>query len=106
MRGSSSVLRLRAGAIGTAEASCKGQSPLRLWDRPTKFGGGFDPLLGDGVSGGEGVGLGGAVGHAAGQLGDLGDEGLVVFAPVDDDFVFHGSSPRPCLVMIPLACLT
>ena len=53
--------------------------------------GGFDPLGDDDFGVGDGFFVGGSVGHAAGEFRDFDEEGLIFFAPVDDEFVAHVS---------------
>ncbi len=73
--------------VGSARrrSSRERQSPLGLGDGAAEAGGRLDPLAGDLLDVGQGPGLRRAVGTAAGKLGDFGDEGLIVLAPVDDD---------------------
>ncbi len=69
---------------------------MRFGHGAAKFLGGFDPLLGDALNGAQGLGFGRAVGHAAGQLGNLRDESAVLVTPVDDHLVLHGTiRPSP-----------
>ena len=49
--------------------------------------GGFDPLGDDDLGIGNGFFISGSVGHAAGEFGYFDEEGLIFFAPVDDEFV-------------------
>ena len=70
-----------------------GVGELAFWfgDGAVERAGGFDPLSNDGLGVGDGFFVGGAVGHAAGELGNLDEERVVFFAPVDDEFVAHVS---------------
>ena len=58
---------------------------------PAKILGGFDLLLGDVLIGPQGVGVGWAVGQAAGQLGQLANECVVGFVPVHGHFVLRAT---------------
>ena len=53
--------------------------------------GGFDPLGDDDLGVGDCLFVGGSIRHAAGEFGDLDEEGLIFLAPVDDEFVAHFS---------------
>ena len=56
--------------------------------------GGFDPFGDDHLGIGKCVLVGCAVGHAAGEFRDFGKEGLILAAPVNDEFVAHVSRYR------------
>lgn len=70
---------------------CKRQSAARLGYRSPKFPGRFDPLLGDAFGRRQRLCLGGTIGHAARVLWDFGDERLIFIAPIDGNFVLHGT---------------
>lgn len=72
-----------------AGSSREHQLPARLRHVAAEVAGGFDPFGGNLLDRFERGPLGRAVGYAAGEFGDFGDEGLIGFAPVDDDFVLH-----------------
>lgn len=70
----------------------------------------FDPLGDDGLGVGDGFFVGGSVGHAAGEFRDFDEEGLIVLAPVDDEFVAHvsrfpGGILESCIALVRLDML-
>jgi hypothetical protein len=80
---------------------CVGEFSARLRNRAAEFAGGFDPFVDDAFSILHRFGIGFTVRHAAWQLRDFDNEAVVVFAPVDDQFVarrhFIQASPRDSL---------
>jgi hypothetical protein len=68
-----------------------GEFAFGLGDGAAEGLGGFDPFGDDGLGVGDGFFVGGSVGHAAGEFWDFNEEGLIFFAPVDDEFVSHVS---------------
>ena len=79
--------------------SCLGVGEFAFWlgDGAVEGAGGFEPLCDDGLGVGEGFFVGGAIGHAAWEFRDFDDEGVVFFAPVDDEFVAHVNRCRVCI---------
>lgn len=73
--------------------SGKYEAAFGLGDGPAELRRGFDPLLDDRFDVGESFAVGLAVRRAAGQLRDFRDEGLVFFAPIDNDLVFRLRHP-------------
>ena len=63
------------------------EAAFGLGDGPAEHGVGFDPLLDDDFDVGEGIAVGFTVHRAAGEFRDLGDESLVLRAPVNDDLI-------------------
>jgi len=74
--------------------SCVGELAFRLGDGAVEGPGGCYPPGDDGLGVGDGFFVGRAVGHAAGEFGDFDEEGVVLLAPVDDEFVAHFSRFR------------
>ena len=72
---------------GVGPASGEDEPAFGFGDVAAEFAGGLDPLVDGDFGLGDGFLAGGSVGGAAGEFGDLGDEGLVVVAPVEDDLV-------------------
>ena len=72
-----------------------GEFAFGFGDGAVEGAGGFDPLGNDRLGVGDSFFVGSAVGHAAGEFGDLDQERVVFLAPVDDEFVAHVSR---CLV--------
>lgn len=68
-----------------------GEFAFGFRNRASKGLGGFDPFGDDGLGVCDGFFVGGTVGHAAGEFGDLDEECLIFLAPVDDEFVAHVS---------------
>src|SRR3954452_1497946 len=72
-------------------AACSGVGQFASGDGDwaAQFTGGVDPFPRDALDGGKGLGFCATVGHASREFGNLGEEGLVGVAPVNDDFVLH-----------------
>src|SRR5512144_2195301 len=71
------------------------QPAPRLRDGAAELGGGLDPLGHNRFEIAQCLAMGLAIGHAAWQFRSLGDECLILGAPVNDDFVLqahYGSS--------------
>jgi hypothetical protein len=71
----------RGWGLGEDEAA------FGLGDGSAELDGGFDPLLDDDFDVGEGFAVGFSVRRAAGEFRDLGDESLVLLAPVNDHLI-------------------
>jgi hypothetical protein len=87
----------------------RGQKPAgRFRNGAAQFPRGFQPLRDDDFGVCEGFLTSGAVGGAASQLGDYGDERLVLAAPVENDLVLcHSDSGTSLYRMTTLrTCLT
>lgn len=56
-------------------------------DRAAQFPGGPDPLLHDDFCPGHRLFVGGSVSHASRQFRDQNDIGLILFAPINDEFI-------------------
>src|SRR5205823_9200716 len=64
----------------------------RFGNRAAEFARGFNPFLDDLFRVFYGFGIGLAVGHAAWELWHFDNEAVVVFAPINDQFVTHSYS--------------
>jgi hypothetical protein len=71
-----------------------GETPASLRNRPAESLRGLDPLANHAFGGGESLGVRRAVSRTARELGDLGDERLVLLAPPADRF------ERPVAVVV------
>ncbi|SPE29794.1 hypothetical protein SBA2_460009 [Acidobacteriia bacterium SbA2] len=66
---------------------------LRNW--PTELGGGVDPLSDDDFDIGEGLSIGIPVSRAAREFWNLGNESMVLIAPVNDYLIFRHPARLP-----------
>jgi len=71
--------------------SCVDEFSFWLRDGAVEGADGFDPLGDDGLVVGDGFFARCAVGNEAGESWDFDEEGVVLLAPVDDEFVAHVS---------------
>ena len=85
------VASFQCSVFREEEASGVGEFAFGFGDGASEGLGGFDPLGDDDFGVGDGFFVGGPVGHAAGEFRDFDEEGLIFFAPVDDEFVAHVS---------------
>ena len=73
--------------LGERQLFSVGKFAARLRNWPAKFARGFDPFGDDDFGIRHGLGVALAIGHATGQFGNLNNKTVIVFAPVNDQFV-------------------
>jgi hypothetical protein len=92
----------------TEIALCEQEAPawFRYW--PTEFARGFQPLGDHDFGVGDGFLAGGAIGGASCKFRHIGDEGIVIGAPIENDLVLchSGSGTSLYRMIIPRTCFT